>query len=586
LITLFAHPERLWLLLGLLPMAAWVTRGSRKRREDWGAMGQSGSPLGDGSWSRLASMILVILALGQPRWGRMLGHDAPAGHDVVLLVDVSRSMAAEDAVPDRMGVAIESAASLLKSLEGGGGNRAAVVAFASRGVVRCPLTYHLDAAVDVLRSLRPGDVQPGGTDLGAALDSAIGAFDEEEHADGRTIVVFSDGEDHVGSWASVIDRLRSEGIIVHSVAIGDPDRGHPVPSKARSARKQDRDSPVETRRSDIAFQALAKATGGAVVPLGLASADLGALFRDRIEPTALQRRSELRPLERVERFPAFVLGAILIGLAGSWPGLARRRGGRLAFSTLAVAMASLGAGPSLESAAEAVGRGRTAYADGRFSEALEAFERAIAIEPSAAVPRFDAASSLFQLGRYPEALDRYEQARDRADAGLAIKIDYALGNTYLAIGEISEALAHYDACLASTLPGAVYDGVRLDASANREFAAARLKPPPEKPESSGANPDVPKKPDRSSKSLKKDRGDSDSADSPPPSIPGEGSKDGSSSSTGARGAGGAGGGGQAPPKAGSPDARLDAALEDVRDARRQRPPDALPPSVNGSGKDW
>ena len=586
LMTLFAHPERLWWLLGLLPMAAWLARGSRKRCRDWEAMGQSGLPLRDGSWSWLASMALVILALGQPRWGRVLGPEIPAGHDVVLLVDTSRSMAAEDAVPNRMGVAIESATSLLKALEGANGNRAAVVAFAGRGVVRCPLTSNLEAAIDVLRSLRPGEVQPGGTDLGAALDAAIGAFDEEEHAEGRTIVVFSDGEDHVGSWTSVIDRLRGEGIIVHSVAIGDPDRGHPVPSKIQSVSKKDRDPSVETRRSDVAFQALSKATGGALVPLGLASADLGTLFRDRIEPTARQRRAELRLPERSERFPGFVLGAILFGLAGSWPGSTRRRVGRLAFSTMAVAMVSIGAGPSAETAAEAVARGRAAYAGGRFGEALEAFERAIGLEPSAAVPRFDAAASLFQLRRYPEALERYEQARERGDPGLSIKIDYALGNTYLALGEISEAISHYDACIVSTLPGTIYDAVRSDASANREFAAARLKPPPQQPESGSPEPKASKQPRSSPKSSRKNPGDSEPSNPPPPGSPDKGPEGGSPSTSRARGAGGAGGSGQAPPDPGSPEARLDAALKDVKDARRQRPPDVPPPVSSGLGKDW
>ena len=216
-------------------------------------------------------------------------------------------------MPDRLGVAVESAASLLRALRAGAGDRAAVVAFAGRGVVRCPLTSNLEAAVDVLRSLQPGEVQPGGTDLGAALDAAIGAFDEEEHAEGRTIVVFSDGEDHVGSWPTAIERLRSSGIVVHSIAIGDPDRGHPVPSNS------DRDRGVETRRSDVAFESMSKATGGAVIPLGLASADLGTLFRDRIEPTARGRRDDFRIPERVERFPAFLLAALGFGLAGPGP---------------------------------------------------------------------------------------------------------------------------------------------------------------------------------------------------------------------------------------------------------------------------
>ena len=571
----FAHPDRLWLLAALLPMAAWVARGSRLRLRDWKALGQSGRPSGDGSWAWLVAMGLIVVALAQPRWGRMLGPDSPAGHDVVLLVDVSRSMAAEDAVPDRLGVAVDAASSLLRALDNGEGNRSAVVVFAGRGVVRCPLTSNLDAALDILRSLRPGEVQPGGTDLGAALDSAIGAFDEEEHAEGRTIVVFSDGEDHAGSWPSAIDRLRGAGIIVHSVAIGDPDRGHPVPPKSN------RDRAAETRRSDVAFEAISKATGGAVVPIGLASVDLGALFRDRIEPTARQRRDDFRLPERVERFPAFLLAALGFGLAGSWPGQARRRGGRLAFSAVLVASISLGAGPSASTPAGLVTLGRSAYDSGRFAEALDAFERAIALGPAAAIPRYDAASALFQLRRYPEAIARYEEARDRGDAGLTIKIDYALGNAHLALGTIPDAIARYDACLASTLPGTTFDAVRSDAEANRAFAASRPKPPPEQPEPGGSKP-VGSKPPRPSSKGK--IGDSEPSPSPGQTV--EGPKESDSSSPGSRGAGGAGGGGLAPPPAGSPEARLNAALREIREARRRRPPEPPPSASNGVGKDW
>ncbi len=135
---------------------------------------------------------------------------------------------------------------------------------------------------------------------------------------------------------------------------------------------------VETRRSDVAFEAISKATGGVVVPLGLASTDFGALFRSRIEPTARRRRDDLRIAERVERFPAFLLPAIGFGLTASWPGLARRRGRRLAYSGLAFALLSTGAGPAAETAADLVERGRRAYASGQFAEALEAFDRAIA----------------------------------------------------------------------------------------------------------------------------------------------------------------------------------------------------------------
>ena len=502
---------------------------------------------------------------------------------MVLLIDVSRSMAAEDAVPDRLGVAVESASSLLRAMAWGVGDRSAVVAFAGRGVVRCPLTSNLDAALRILRSLQAGEVEPGGTDLGAALDVALDAFDEEEHADGRTIVVFSDGEDHTGSWPATIDRLRAGRVVVHSVAIGDPDRGHPLPPGSRPPREGDPE--IESRRSDEAFLALSKATGGAMVPLGLASVDLGSLYLERIEPTSKRRRDELRVPERTERFPIFVLGAIVCILVGSWPGLSRGRGRgrRLGFAILAVGTLVTGAGSSGESASGLITQGVEAYQKGQFAEALNAFERAVPLEPTSPIPRFNAAAALYQIGRHPEAIRRYEEARKRGDASLSIKIDYALGNAQLALGNVSEAIARYDACVRSTHRGRASEAVRRDASANREFALARLKPPPEPAGSDGRKPPGEKQPRPKDGSPKGEDGSNSESDRP---STGDGATATFPSNSGKKGAGGAGGDGQPPPSSGSPESQLDAALKEIREARRQRPPDPPPPSSRGVGKDW
>ena len=153
----------------------------------------------DGTILMVCCVACLIVAMAQPRWGRLAASPLPPGHDVVLMVDVSRSMGVEDAVPNRLAAAVEAAESLVNALAREATNRVAVVAFAGRGVLRCPLTENLGAVLDALHRLRPGAVRPGGTDLGAALDAAREAFGPEEHAEGRAIVVFSDGEDHARS---------------------------------------------------------------------------------------------------------------------------------------------------------------------------------------------------------------------------------------------------------------------------------------------------------------------------------------------------------------------------------------------------
>ena len=588
--SFFAHPERLWLLAALVPLAAWAALGARRRGREWASLAQSGRPPGLGNRARLASLAAVVLALAQPHWGRLPGSEPPPGHDVILLVDVSRSMAAEDAVPNRLGVAIEAGASLLKELGADVGDRAAVVAFAGRAVVRCPLTSRVEAAVDALRALRPGSVQPGGTDLGAAIEKGLDALGDEEHSEGRTLVVLTDGEDHAGSWESALDRLVQTHVVVHSVAIGDPEHGHPVP--ALGPEPGGPGAQAQTRRSDVALRAVSAATGGAFVPLGLAAADLGPVFRERIAPTARRRRSELVVEERVERFPAFLLPALALGLLAVRPRRARGFGRRLAYSGLALAAVttSVGFSGEAETAPGLVEVGRRAYAEGRFAEALEVFERALALAPGSAIPRYDAASTLFQLRRHGEAIRLYEEARALGDAALGVKIDFGLGNAHLALGDLDGALARYDACLTSTPRGAAFDRIRADAAANRDFAARRRKPPPEE---NGPGSDPPKS-KRGSPSTspspgppRDPNGDADPSASPDrPADPGGRAPGATPKGPGRRGAGGAGGGGVAPPRTGSPEARLASALDDVRESRKRRPPDPPPSGSKGVEKDW
>ena len=413
----FVHPELLWLLLILVPLSAWSIYDRRWRRRSWQALAQRGRSPRDGELRLMASLVCLIVALAQPRWGRSTSPPPPPGHDVVLLIDVSRSMAAEDAVPNRLAVAIESAESLVNALAPDLANRAAVVAFAGRGVLRCPLTENPRAVLDELHKLRPGEVRPGGTDLGAALGVALEAVDPQEHAQGRAIVVFSDGEDLAERWNSRLEQLRQHDIVVHAVAIGDAEHGHVIPSGKNAQPLSYHGEPVLSQRSDKALETIARRTGGILVPLGLASVDLGTLYPTKIEPAARRRREASRLTERSEGFPFVLIAALAFLLAGCWPYSrgwgwtwhwsfgARRPVGQgpepEARAMFLIAMAGIlsGAGdtpskPHVETAAEAVARGQAAYNEERLDDALAAFEMAIRRAPQQAVPLYDAAATL------------------------------------------------------------------------------------------------------------------------------------------------------------------------------------------------
>ncbi|HEY2158000.1 MAG TPA: VWA domain-containing protein, partial [Isosphaeraceae bacterium] len=470
-----SQPSWLWLLIPWLLMLAWAIRGRRRREIHWKSLGQGGRPPGDGAVGGLLASLLLILALSQPRWGRDPESALPPGRDVVLMIDVSRSMGAEDAVPNRLGVAIESARGLIEAMAKEDGDRVAVVAFAGSGAVRCGLTENVGAAREVVRRLRVGTVQPGGTDLGAALGVALGAFDDRDRADGRMVVIFTDGEDHPGSWRDLVGPLRDAGVIVNAVAIGDPEKGQPVPSEKGGTVMSYRGQPVVSKRSDEALDALARATGGMVLPIGLAAADMSGLYEAKIAPAARQVRHATHPPERAERYGLFVLAALMTLSMGAKPRASRRSARRWGLVASVGLLLVLGAGPAGESPRRMIERGRAAYGARQYGEALAAFEAATGAVPAAAVPRYDAGATLFALGRYDEAAERYRQARDLGDAAVRIKADYALGNALLMADDAEAAIGAYDDCLASTRRSPSLDAIRRDAAVNREYALNRLK---------------------------------------------------------------------------------------------------------------
>jgi Ca-activated chloride channel homolog len=600
----FGNPQYLWLLLATPLLILWARRGRRLRTRAWRTLERWGRPSGERSIAILAAVALMIVALAQPKFGGLPDTPLGPGQDVVLVFDVSRSMAAEDATPNRLALAVETAKSLVRVLARQPSDRAAVVAFAGRGVLRCPLTQNMGAAVDAMERLRPGGVQPGGTNLGAALDAAREAFDPNEPTEGRTVVVLSDGEDHEGRWNAPLERLIQSGVIVHTIALGDPTEGGRVPSSVPGKPLEYQGEPVVSKRHDEALEAIAERSGGASLKLGLATADLGLLYQDRIAPVARARRLAARAADRPERFPIFLAAALGFLLVGCRPD--GRIGPLRWFSKRSVGVATLaavavvqlgaavddppGAVPKAGSAAVAVVRGQSAYAAGRFDEALAAFESASSLAPNRPVPYYNTGACLFQMGRFAEAIDAYQRARERADAGLRTKIDYALGNALLCLGDLNGAVRAYDECVASTARGPGLDAVRSDAAVNRQFAIEKLQ--------SALAQEKEDEPERGPSQKQKNRpspprqSDAREDDGPGDSTSGEGRGDEGDQDSGRprnSKVGGAGGASRRPPGTSDtpPGDRLDAAVDQIREAQSRRIPEEPPADESRTDhKDW
>jgi Ca-activated chloride channel homolog len=170
----------------------------------------------------------LVVALMQPQWGAG-GRELPLrGRDVIVLMDVSHSMLAEDVEPSRLAQAKAAARSLAEAVQRDGGHRLGLLTFAGRADVQCPLTRDYGLFLKRLEDATPDAVARRGTSIGEAVRQAARAFGEL--TPGYTdLILISDGEDHQSLPLEAAQMLRMLQVSLTTVGVGDPDRSAPIP---------------------------------------------------------------------------------------------------------------------------------------------------------------------------------------------------------------------------------------------------------------------------------------------------------------------------------------------------------------------
>ena len=320
----FAYPAML-ALVAFVPVAAMWWALLKARRENALARLTLDVPKSRGSSVQTAAvtagLFLVLFAASRPQWGKSLETHVARSRNVVVAIDVSRSMLAEDVRPNRLERAKADVADLIDSL---GEDRCALVAFRRTGVTLCPLTTDRGFLRSTLESLTPESAPRGETDIGSALRESlavIGGVDsagEGGRADHSAIIVISDGGDLRGEALESAAVAKRRGVPVFTVGIGDPRVGAPVPAEGGGAMKYD-GKPVMVKLESEAMEAIAKASGGKYVPLataGTAETTLGAIYRKWLRQVAAKEQNE-EEMRLRERYQLFLVPGLVLLIAGA-----------------------------------------------------------------------------------------------------------------------------------------------------------------------------------------------------------------------------------------------------------------------------
>jgi Ca-activated chloride channel family protein len=252
----------------------------------------------------------LALALARPQWGEPVANSAATGADVVVCLDVSRSMRARDVSKDRAAFA---RAMLRNYSKAAVGDRVALVLFAGDAVLRAPLTADLDSIAQIADASDELDVQRGGTDLSSALEVALLALVGSDHG---AVVLLTDGDDQGGKGLAAAQRCAAQGVAVHCIAIGGPRPARiPIAENGREDFLRDADGrAVETAPDEAALAAIAAATGGVYARAEDGDLDALVALRSRAIQSSLREAKSLRgELAPPDRF-AWLLGVALLAM--------------------------------------------------------------------------------------------------------------------------------------------------------------------------------------------------------------------------------------------------------------------------------
>jgi Ca-activated chloride channel family protein len=319
----FAHPNVL-LLLALLPLAAWLAvRQERRRQAALAAFGDPAllaglAPLPEPRRRllryaiRLGALGLGLVALARPQLGERPATVARTGRDMLVVLDLSRSMNVADVAPTRLAAAKRIAAEIVSASPG---DRVGFIVFGGSAFLQLPLTADRDAFNLFLQAASTDDIGDPSTDLGSALATAAKAFEHEGEHGAQAVLIVSDGESGEDDLDRPLDALKRRDIPVYAIGVGTPEGG-PVPADTSEAPEPyHRDHigrVVVSHLEERDLRRAAEATGGAY-----ARADAPAAIREvsaRLSRLATRTISTHRATKRADRFQ-WPLGAAVAALA-------------------------------------------------------------------------------------------------------------------------------------------------------------------------------------------------------------------------------------------------------------------------------
>lgn len=420
----------------------------------------------------LGALTTLVLALARPYLGDEPKPARVSPADILVVMDVSLSMAANDMEPSRLELSKQEVDGLLDRLDGG---RIGLVLFGGSAALRFPLTFDYDAARVLVRSVEVDTAPAPGTALYEGLRAAIIGL-QQSKSPVKAVLLLTDGEDFGASLDDVLREATAAGITVHALGLGKPE-GSSIPLAnapgGGTGVKRDRSGQVVvTKLAEATLQRIAETTNGTYQRATQDGRDLQRTFQ-RLGVLSEEDLSSIIEAAANDLTPYFVLAAFLLLLVELLiPERTGTRGPAMlpALAALPLTLLFLNACVREQDQAYDLNQlGGQLYRTSRYFEALDAFRQAQVIRPDLPELNINAGGALYKVQEYDRAVRETQRALSDVEDGLRARAHFNMGNSYFMAQRFQDALEEFKETLRE-------DPNNLEAKINLELTLQRLLP--------------------------------------------------------------------------------------------------------------
>jgi Ca-activated chloride channel family protein len=319
----FANPEYLYALLLIPALLIFYLYSRIKRRKAMAKFGQReilSVLMPDASKARptikyfllLLALTSIIIGIARPQFGSQLKNVKREGIEIMIALDVSNSMMAEDIEPNRLERSKRAISQLVDKLSD---DKIGLIVFAGEAYTQLPITSDYVSAKLFLNSISTQIVPTQGTAIGAAINLAAKSF-SPQFVGNKVIIVITDGENHEDDALGAAANAAEQGIVVHTIGLGSP-KGALIPDYSNGQKGYKKDSKgntIVTKLDEQMLQKIAQAGKGMYIRANNTQMGLNALFNEvnKMEKTELESQVYADYDEKFQYFLGFGIFLLLV----------------------------------------------------------------------------------------------------------------------------------------------------------------------------------------------------------------------------------------------------------------------------------